>query len=99
VSRPRSSSARQTFTIYSADLRAIERVAGMLPGLTPHHVALRALRAGLPSVEQELLDAARVLATSPRQDHRHGAQGDPATTVIETPADLSPASTHDAEGL
>ncbi len=89
MSRPRSD--RQTFTIYSDDLRAIERVAGMLPGLTPHHVALRALRAGLPSVEQELVDAARVITS--RQDHRNGAQGEPATggaSPHETPADLSP---------
>lgn len=54
---------RLTVTTYGADLRALRRVASLMPGFTPHGAALRALRLGLPLVEEELREAAGKLNT------------------------------------
>lgn len=61
---------RLNVTAYGADARAVERVASVMPGMSPHQAALRAIRAGLPLVEQELRDqlaqaAARLVAPVP----------------------------------
>lgn len=82
MDRPRSE--RLNVTCYGADATALARVASVLPGMSPHQAALRAIRAGLPLVEQELRDqlrdaAARLVAPvapeAPSTPEHHDSEG------------------------
>lgn len=58
MDRSRPPHQRVTFNAYGPDAEAVRRVASLVPGYTPHQVAVRAMRAGLRLVEAELRAAA-----------------------------------------
>ena len=63
MDRSRPPHQRVTFNVHGPDAEAVRRVASLVPGYTPHQVAVHAMRAGLRLVEAEIMTAARTLVS------------------------------------